>query len=124
MEKTTTPTSKEHTSGDNIAAYDDPHDTNQALDVLRAVDDMREKSAERIDGINRAAQELSTGTEDEQDLRSIDAKRIENIAYVQKEIMKLKDYAPCTVKKLGAVALADAVELYARSDGDENNAQN
>ena len=124
MEKTTTPTSKEHTSGDNIAAYDDPHDTNQALDVLRAVDDMREKSAERIDGINRAAQELSTGTEDEQDLRSIDAKRIENIAYAQKHISELLDYAPCTVKKLGAVALADAVELYARSDGDENNAQN
>ena len=110
MEKTTIPTSKEHTSGDNIAAYDDSHDTNQALDILRAIDDMREELAERIDGINRAAQELSTGTEDKQDLRSTDAKRIDYIANVQKEIMKLKDYAPCTVKKLGAAALADATE--------------
>ena len=110
MEKTTIPTSKEHTSGDNIAAYDDSHDTNQALDVLRAVDDMREESAERIDGINREAQELSTGTEDEQDLRSIDAKRIDVIANVQKDMSELLDYARCTVKKLGAVALADAVE--------------
>ena len=124
MEETTIPTSKEHTSGDNIAAYDDSHDTNQALDILRAVDDMREESAERIDGINRAAQELSTGTEDEQDLRSIDAKRIDAIANVQKEIMKLQDYARPMVKKLGAAALADAAEQYARSDGDENNAQN
>ena len=110
MGKTTIPTSKEHTSGDNIAAYDDSHDTNQALGVLRAVDDMREESAERIDGINREAQELSTGTEDEQDLRSIDAKRIDAIANVQKEIMKLQDYARPMVKKLGAAALADATE--------------
>ena len=85
---------------------------------------MREESAERIDGINRAAQGLSTGTEDEQDLRSIDAKRIDAIANAQRRMSELLDYAPCTVKKLGAVALADAVEYYARSDGDENNAQN
>ena len=110
MEKTTIPTSKEHTSGDNIAAYDDSHDTNQALDILRAIDDMREELVERIDGINRAAQELPTGTEDEQDLRSIDAKRIDAIANVQKEIMKLQDYARPMVKKLGAAALADATE--------------
>ena len=111
MEKTTIPTSKEHTSGDNIAAYDDSHDTNQALDILRATDDMRREGlAERIDGINRAAQELPTGTEDEQDLRSIDAKRIDDIANVQKEMSELLDNARCTVKKLGAVALADAVE--------------
>ena len=110
MEKTTIPTSKEHTSGDNIAAYDDSHDTNQALDILRAIDDMREELAERIDGINRAAQELSTGTEDKQDLRSTDAKRIDYIANVQKEIMKLQDYARPMVKKLGAAALADAAE--------------
>ena len=106
MKKTTIPTSKEHTSGDNIAAYDDSHDTNQALDIPRAIDGMREE----IDGINRAAQGLSTGTEDEQDLRSIDAKRIDAIANAQKKMSKLLDYAPCTVKKLGAVALADAVE--------------
>lgn len=124
MEKTTIPTSKEHTSGDNIAAYDDSHDTNQALEILRAIDDMREELAERIDGINRAAQELSTGTEDEQDLRSIDAMRIDDITNVQKEMSERLDYARRMAKKLGAAAIVDAAEQYARSDGDENNAQN
>ena len=110
-EETTIPTSKEHTSGDHIAAYDDSHDTNQAfLDILRAIDDMREELVERIDGINRAAQQLPTGTEDEQDLRSIDAKRIEAIANAQNEIIKLQVYARPMVKKLGAAALADAAE--------------
>ena len=125
MKETTIPTSKEHTSGDNIAAYDDSHDTNQALDILRAVDDVRGGSAERIDGINRAAQKLPIEKEYKRDLRSIDeAARIQAIANVQRELMHLQDNARPMVKKLGAVALADAAEQYARSDGDENNAQN
>ena len=124
MEKTTIPTSKEHTSGDNIAAYNDPHDTNQALEAFRVLDDMREEMRERVDKINNAAQELSAEAENESDLRTVNDMKIEEIAAVNGDMSRRLDYLRRMTGKLGTAAIAAAAEQYARSDGDENNAQN